>query len=105
MEGNQQDFYHLLKKIDGSNTTQRALARETGWSLGKANYVLRALLDKGLVKLENFHRSDNKLGYRYLLTPAGITAKTNLARRFMSYKIEEYERLRQEIDALRRELE
>ena len=74
-------------------------------SLGKANYVLRALLGKGFVKFQNFRNSSNKRGYAYLLTPEGVTAKAQLTRHFLARKVEEYEALRLEIERLRVESE
>lgn len=74
-------------------------------SLGKANYVLRALLRKGFVKLQNFRNSPNKRGYAYLLTPAGVAWKAQLTKQFLATKLAEYEELRVEIDRLRRETE
>ena len=87
------------------NRTQREMAHELGMSLGKANYVLRALLGKGLVKVQNFRSSSNKRGYAYLLTPQGVVAKAELTQRFLARKIEEYDALRIEIERLRRESE
>ncbi|MHA3904166.1 MarR family EPS-associated transcriptional regulator [Castellaniella sp. WN] len=83
--------------------SQRELARALGISLGKANYCVRALLDKGLIKMQNFRHSDNKLGYVYLLTTAGIAAKAELTRNFLKIKIREYETLKREIEQLQRE--
>ena len=74
-------------------------------SLGKANYLLRALLGKGFVKVQNFRNSSNKRGYAYLLTPEGAAAKAELTRHFLARKIEEYDALRIEIDLLRGENE
>ena len=74
-------------------------------SLGKANYVLRALLDKGFVKVQNFRNSSDKLAYAYLLTPEGVAAKADLTRNFLARKIEEYDALRLEIEQLRVESE
>ncbi len=74
-------------------------------SLGKANYLLRALLGKGFVKIQNFRNSSNKRGYAYLLTPEGVAAKAELTRRFLAAKIEEYDALRLEIERLRMESE
>jgi EPS-associated MarR family transcriptional regulator len=85
------------------NRTQRELARELGVSLGKANYVMRALLEKGLVKVHNFRSSSNKRAYAYLLTPEGVAAKGELTRRFLARKIEEYDALRLEIERLQQE--
>ena len=72
-------------------------------SLGTANYLLRALLDKGFVKVQNFRSSSNKRAYAYLLTPEGVTAKAELTRHFLARKIEEYDALRIEIERLRAE--
>jgi EPS-associated MarR family transcriptional regulator len=85
--------------------TQRAMARELGMSLGKANYCLRALLGRGLVKVHNFRSSTNKRAYAYLLTPAGVAAKAELTRHFLARKREEYDALRLEIERLQRESE
>lgn len=72
-------------------------------SLGKANYLLRALLGKGFVKVQNFRNSSNKRGYAYLLTPEGVAAKAELTRRFLARKLQEYDALSLEIERLRRE--
>ena len=96
--------YHLLKKLGADPTlSQRDLARELGFSVGKVNYCLRALLDKGYVKATNFTNSKNKSGYLYKLTPAGITAKAMATKRFLELKQLEYEQLASEIEELRRE--
>ena len=84
--------------------SQRALSLALGLSLGKTHYVLHALLDRGLVKARNFKRSDNKLGYAYLLTPAGIREKLNLTRRFLAHKEAEFEQLQSAIATLRAEV-
>ena len=81
------------------------MAQAMGVSLGKANYCLRALVQKGLVKMDNFRRNDNKLAYSYLLTPRGIEAKARLTISFLKYKVAEYEAIRSEIDELRRDAE
>jgi EPS-associated MarR family transcriptional regulator len=85
--------------------SQRDLARALGVSLGKTNYCIRALLDKGLIKMQNFRSSENKLGYAYLLTPAGIAAKAELTRDFLKIKRQEYDVLRREIEELQREVQ
>ena len=79
------------------------MAQELGMSLGKANYLLRALLGKGFVKVRNFRNSSNKRAYAYLLTPEGVAAKADLTRHFLARKIEEYDALRLEIERLRSE--
>ena len=83
--------------------TQREAASSLGVSLGKANYVIRALIQKGFVKAENYRNSDNKLAYLYVLTPAGISAKAELTKNFLARKMREYEELRQEIERLKKE--
>ena len=85
--------------------SQRELSQALGISLGKTHYVLHALLDKGLVKIENFRRSNNKLAYAYLLTPKGVREKVRLTRRFLVRKEAEFELLRSTIARLRQELE
>ena len=82
---------------DHPDMNQRDLAKHTGVSLGKVNYVVKALKDKGLVKLENFSKNPNKLQYAYLLTPQGLLEKTRLTLYFLKRKQAEYEALRQEI--------
>lgn len=84
--------------------TQRELAEALGVSLGAANYCLKALVEKGWVKLENFQKNPKKLGYLYLLTPTGIAAKTQLTARFLNQKLREYKELKAEIDELKVEV-
>ena len=97
--------YTLLKILkDNPEMTQRQLSKELGLSLGKTNYVLHALVDKGLMKLSNFKRSDNKVGYLYLLTPEGVEEKTILAQNFLQRKSDQYNRLKKEIEILKSEL-
>ena len=83
---------------------QRGLAARLGLSLGKANYCLRALVDKGLIKISNFRRSDNKLAYKYLLTPSGLQEKARLTISFLRRKQQEYEQLQVEIAQLQAEV-
>ena len=97
--------YIILKKFeDNPYLTQRELSKELGVSLGKTNYIINALIDKGWLKLKNFKRSDKKLGYSYLLTTQGITEKAILAQKFLKKKSDEYNRLKVEIENLRNEL-
>ena len=96
-------FQTLRRLSDSAVGSQRTLADELGVSLGRANYLIRALVDRELVKLENVSRSPNRVGYLYVLTPKGVTEKAKLTRRFLKRKLEEYERLQQEIDTLARE--
>lgn len=96
----------LLKLLhDEPQMSQRDLARAMGVSLGKANYCLKALMEKGLVKLGNFRRNPDKLEYAYLLTPAGLEEKTRITMAFLKRKVAEYEALEKEIEQLRGELE
>jgi EPS-associated MarR family transcriptional regulator len=84
--------------------SQRDLAQVMGVSLGKANYCLKALMDKGLVKLENFRNNPDKRQYAYLLTPAGLEEKTRITLAFLRRKLAEYETLEREIEQLRGDL-
>jgi MarR family transcriptional regulator, temperature-dependent positive regulator of motility len=84
---------------------QRELAHVLGVSLGKANYCLKALLAKGFLKAQNFKNSKNKLAYAYVLTPTGIAARAELTAEFLQVKLMEYERLREEITALKAQAE
>lgn len=85
------------------DVTQRQLAAQVGISVGGVNHCINALVEKGLVKVGNFARSRNKLGYAYVLTPHGIAEKAALTRRFLQRKLAEYEALRVEIDSLKAE--
>ncbi len=94
--------YRLLKVLDGNpGFSQRDLARELGLSLGKVNFCLRALIDRGSVKATNFTNSKNRKAYMYLLTPRGIEEKARMTARFLKMKMREYELLRREIAELR----
>ena len=93
-----QDQLELLRKIDKKpKSTQRELAKDLGFSLGKLNYCLRALNSKGLVKIENFKKNPNKFTYIYVLTPEGIATKTKLTINFMKRKMKEYDELKTEL--------
>ena len=95
---NEEDHFDLLRKIQKQpDASQRDLARELGFSLGKLNYCLKALKKKGLVKIENFTKNPNKLNYIYVLTPEGISEKTKLTLNFMKRKFKEYEELQKEL--------
>ena len=106
MKINQIDNEYTLLKIlkDNPEMTQRQLSRELGLSLGKINYLIHALMGKGLLKLTNFTRSNNKLGYLYLITPKGIEEKSILAKNFLEWKSIEYNKLKKEIEILKSEL-
>lgn len=97
------DALRLL--ADQPDMSQRQLSRAMGLSLGKTNYVLHALLDKGLLKIQNFRRNDNKLAYAYLLTPKGVAEKIRLTRSFLTRKEAEFELLRATIARLRLEVQ
>src|SRR6185369_6897882 len=91
--------YELLDQLTKEPAaSQRRLASRMGVSVGKVNYCIRALVDKGWVKANNFRRSDNKLAYAYLLTPSGIEAKARLTRSFLKRKLIEFEQLQSEIE-------
>ena len=97
MEDGQDKLNVLRKIIRNPETTQRELAKDLGFSLGKLNYILSALKDKGLVKIKNFRKNPNKLNYFYVLTPKGISVKTSLTLNFMKRKMREYDELKREI--------
>ena len=98
--------YYLLRQLSQNpSASQRGLAGRFGVSLGKVNYCLCALVDKGLVKASNFRRSDNKLAYAYVLTPAGVEEKGRLTRIFLQRKLLEFDALQQEIATLQQEEE
>jgi EPS-associated MarR family transcriptional regulator len=98
--------YKLLKLLaEEPQISQRDLAGRLGISVGKTNYCLTALVDKGLVKINNFRRANNKLAYAYLLTPRGIEEKAHVTVSFLQRKIREYAELQEEIDALRQEMQ
>lgn len=96
--------YRLLKYLESNpDASQRALARELGVSLGKVNYCVKALVDRGWVTVGRFRRSNNKLAYVYKLTPRGLEAKADATVRFLNRKLAEYETLQGEIATLRDE--
>jgi EPS-associated MarR family transcriptional regulator len=102
---NQRDIrLDLLRKLESSpEYTQRELSQEMGVSLGKANYCIRKLTEKGLIKIINFKKNPNKIGHAYLLTPKGIEEKSRLTISFLKRKIIEYEILKKEINELKLE--
>ncbi len=96
--------YKILKRLEADpDVSQRALAGELGISLGRVNYCLQALVEKGLVKANNFRTSRNKAGYVYLLTPKGIEEKAKLTVEFLKIKLVEHEELKRELASLQRE--
>jgi len=97
--------YRLLKLLqENPELSQRQLAGELGVSVGKVNFCLRALLDRGLVKVRNFRNSDNKAAYAYYLTPKGAKEKVRATMGFLKRRLAEYEGLEREIEELRREV-
>ena len=94
-----QDHFDILRKIKKkSNPSQRELAKELGFSLGKLNYCLKALRKKGLVKIKNFQKKENKMKYlQYVVTPKGVAERTKLTISFMKRKMKEYEEMKKEL--------
>lgn len=96
---NNQDHFEILRIIKKKpESSQRELAAELGFSLGKLNYCLKELQKKGLIKIENFKKNPNKINYLYVLTPKGLTRKTKLTINFMKRKMVEYDELKKEIE-------
>ena len=102
---NKKDIHlDLLRKLEvNPEYTQRELSKEMGVSLGKINYCMKKLIEKGWVKLTNFSHNPNKVGYAYLLTAKGIEEKTKLTYVFLKIKMEEYEMLKNEISILQQD--
>jgi EPS-associated MarR family transcriptional regulator len=97
--------YKILKRLEANpEISQRELAGELGISLGRVNYCIQALIEKGLVKAKNFRNSKNKAAYAYLLTPRGIEEKVKITAHFLKRKVDEYEALEKEIEQLRNEV-
>ena len=95
---NKEDQFAVLRKVQKDpNSSQRQMANSLGFSLGKLNYCLNALKQKGLIKIENFAKNPKKLNYIYVLTPKGISEKTKLTVNFMKRKIKEYDELKREL--------
>ena len=95
----------LLRELENDpGLSQRDLAKALGVSLGKTNYCLRALVEKGLIKVGNFRKSGNKLAYAYQLTPRGISDKARITRRFLKIKMREHKVLQSEIEELKKEV-
>ena len=93
-----QDYLNLLRKIKNKpGSSQRQLAEELGFSLGKLNYCVGALKSKGLIKINNFKKNPNKVNYIYIITPKGISEKTQLTINFMKRKMKEYDELKKEL--------
>ena len=93
------DSFEILRKIGKqSKTSQRVMAKDLNMSIGKLNYILKELKKKGLIKIKNFKKHPNKLGYAYLLTTKGILEKTKITSNFMKRKMQEYEELKAELE-------
>ena len=93
-----QDHFNVLRKINNKpQSSQRELAEELGFSLGKLNYCIKALKEKGLIKISYFKKNPNKMGYMHILTPKGIAAKSKLTLNFMKRKMKEYDELKAEL--------
>ena len=90
---------------ENPDLTQRELAQSLGVSVGSVNYCLKALVDKGSVKMKNFAYSKNKFGYIYVLTPSGLAEKALITKHFLQHKIDEYEKLKAEIEVLKSEIQ
>lgn len=98
--------FEVLRRLHQTpQVSQRTLSKDLGVGLGTINFCFQALVEKGLVKMQNFNQSKSKLRYAYLLTPAGIAAKSKLTAQFLSRKVAEYESLQAEIDVLKSELD
>ena len=101
----QDNHLKVLRLLEANpQLSQRELAEALGVSLGKTNYCVKVLLDKGLIKMERFSKSPNKLAYAYLLTPSGVAAKTGLTVRFLARKLAEFDNLTREIELLQTEV-
>jgi EPS-associated MarR family transcriptional regulator len=97
--------YKILKLLESQpDISQRQISRELGVSLGKANYCIKAMLERGWIKAKNFKNSRNKIAYAYLLTPEGVEKRAKMTARFLKRKIQEYEQLKRDIDQLRKEV-
>ena len=100
----EETHFKVMRLLEANpDLTQRELAKELGLSVGSINYCLKALMDKGLVKMKNFATSKNKFGYVYVLTPSGISEKAVMTHQFLRRKIDEYESLKSEIEMLQSE--
>ena len=101
-----EETLNILKKIGESpSVTQRELSSQLGISLGKVNYIIKSLINKGLLKTNSFKKSDNKTAYLYLLTPHGLEEKVRITYRFFKWKMDEYDRLKKEIEQLKKEIQ
>jgi len=100
MNKDTEDHFKVLRSIQKHpNSSQRKLAKELGFSLGKLNYCIKALQEKGLVKIQNFKKNPNKFNYLYVVTPKGIAERARLTINFMKRKMQEYDELKKELDS------
>jgi EPS-associated MarR family transcriptional regulator len=103
---NEDKYFRLMRILEATpDLSQREMAKVLGVSFGCINYCLNALIDKGLVKIQNFNQNQNKFGYVYLLTPKGIAEKASLTSSFLKRKMDEYEALKVEIETLKSEID
>jgi EPS-associated MarR family transcriptional regulator len=101
-----EDDFKLLRLIESSpEISQREISKKSGLSLGKVNYCLKSLAEKGWIKIKRFSKSEHKIGYIYMLTPYGVKTKSSMTIDFLGRKLAEYEALQNEIDSLKNELE
>jgi len=101
----EESSYHLIKILETNpQVSQRELARGMGISLGKVNYCLKGLINKGIIRAKRFKNSDNKLTYAYVLTPRGIEARSKITARYLKRRLKEYDKLKQEIQMLQDEV-
>lgn len=104
-KNNLESDYRILEVLKKNpNISQRDLAKELGYSVGKVNYLLEALFSRGLIKMDNFIKSNNKIGYMYILTPKGISQRAKITKKFLNRKIKEHEMIQAEIKVLREKL-
>ena len=97
------DYFNLLRKIENNpESSQRELANELGFSLGKLNYCLKALKEKGFIKIQNFKKNRNKMNYIYIITPQGFTEKAKLTINFMKRKMQDYDELKLELEKMKK---
>ncbi len=106
MNSNIETSYKILKILEENpQYTQRKIAKELGYSVGKVNYIISSLVDKGIIKLQKFIKSKNKTKYRYILTPRGIVEKYRITREFLKKKLKEYEQIQKDIEEAKKKLE
>ncbi len=104
MNTNELDLLHVMNSVEAHHS-QKNLAEEVGYSVGKVNYILKALVDKGFLKMENFVKSENKKGYRYFLTPEGLREKIKLTEAYIQIKKREYEALQESLEADKKKMD